>query len=346
MHDRQSGDRPDHEVRPPSPASPGLSRGVIRTVLGDVAASPWGPTNSHAHLVLGVEEQEDADRRRAADLYADHTLSLDETLPELRSFAAAGGFCLIDLTPMGLGRNPDALVRASEETGVHIVMGAGIYHEPFHPDRIADLDEDRIAGMLVREITEGVDESGVRAGIIGEQGTYQGPMTQREKVVFRASALAALETGAAVSTHTYLGRNALDQIDVLTSQGLAPDRIVIGHLDDAEPDLDLIREITARGAYAQLDGIGYEYYTETLGIQMTTDRVRARALRRLAEEGLADRIITASDFCRKRHLKVRGGPGLAHLLTGFRRLAEEEGVPAEVLDRCMITNPARLLEMV
>ena len=103
-------------------------------------------------------------------------------------------------------------------------------------------------------------------------------MTEREKVVFRASALAALETGAAVSTHTYLGRNALDQIDVLTSQGLAPDRIVIGHLDDAEPDLDLIREITARGAYAQLDGIGYEYYTETLGIQMTTDRVRAGAL--------------------------------------------------------------------
>ena len=171
-------------------------------------------------------------------------------------------------------------------------------------------------------------------------------MTEREAAVFRASAMAALETGVAVSTHTYLGRNALEQIEVLTSAGLAPERIVIGHLDDTEPDVALFREIIRRGAYAQFDTIGYEYYTETLGVQMTTDRVRARALRTLAEEGLADRVIVASDLCRKRHLTVNGGPGLAHLIAGFRTLAEEEGVSGDVLDRCMITNPAKILEMV
>ena len=79
---------------------------------------------------------------------------------------------------------------------------------------------------------------------------------------------------------------------------------------------------------------------------MTTDRVRAGALRRLAEEGLADRIIVASDLCRRRHLTVNGGPGLAHLITGFRALAVGEGVPGDVLDRCMITNPASVLAMV
>ena len=318
---------------------------MIRAVLGDVPSSPWGPTNSHAHLVLGVEEQTGEKSGGAADLYVDHALSIDDTLPELGAFARAGGFCLVDLTPMGMGRDPAALVRASEETGVNIVMGAGIYHEPFHPDRIAGLDDDGIADILVEEITGGVDGTGVRAGIIGEQGAYKGPMTERERTVFRASALAAVETGVSVSTHTYLGRNALDQIDILVSQGLDPDRIVIGHLDDAEPDLDLIREITARGAYAQLDGIGYEYYSEALGVRMTTDRIRARALRRLAEEGLADRIIAASDFCRKRHLTANGGPGLSHLITGFRRTAQAEGVPAEVLDRCMIDNPAAVLTL-
>ena len=332
MHDRQPGGRADHAVN---------GRGVIRTVLGDAPAAPWRPTNSHAHLTLGLEDRTGGD----ADLYRDHALSLDDTLPELGAFARAGGFCLVDLTPMGMGRDPQALVRASEETGVRIVMGAGIYHEPHHPDRIAGLDEDGIAEMLIREITEGVDGTGVRAGVIGEQGTYKGPMTEREQTVFRASAAAAAETGAAVSTHTHLGRNALDQIDILTGRGLDPDRIVIGHLDDAEPDLGLIREITDRGAYAQLDGIGYEYYSEALGVQMTTDRIRARAIRRLAEEGRAGRLIVASDFCRKRHLTVNGGPGLAHLVTGFRRLAEEEGVDAEVLDRCMTANPAAVLEM-
>ena len=322
------------------------ARGRIRTVAGDVPASPWGSTNAHAHLIIGLEEQSHTEWNETAERYGDHILSIEDTLPELRAYARAGGFCLVELTPMGVGRDPAALVRTSEETGVHIVMGTGIYHEPFHPDSISGLGDVEIAEILIGEITEGVDGTGVKAGIIGEQGTYKGPMTERETTVFRASAMAAIETGVAVSTHTYLGRNALDQIDVLTSQGLPPERIVIGHLDDTEPDLDLCRRIIERGAYAQLDSIGYEYYTETLGVQMTTDRVRAQALRQLTDEGLTDRIIVASDLCRKRHLTVNGGPGLAHLITGFRTLATEEGVPVEVLDQCIITNPANILAMV
>ena len=322
------------------------ARGRIRTVAGDVPASPWGLTNAHAHLVLGMEEQGHAAWSETAERYADHRLSIDDTLPELRAYGRAGGVCLVDLTPMGMGRDPAALGRASEETGTHIVLGTGIYHEPFHPDRISGLADVEIAEILIGEITHGIGDTGIRAGIIGEQGTYTGPMTEREATVFRASALAAVETGVAVTTHTYLGRNALDQIDVLTSQGLAPERIVIGHLDDTEPDLALVRKIIERGAYAQFDTIGYEYFTETLGVQMTTDRVRARALRQLVEEGLTGRVIVASDLCRKRHLTVNGGLGLAHLITGFRVLAEEEGVPGEVLDQCMIANPSTILAMV
>ena len=320
--------------------------GLIRTVRGDVPAADWGLTNAHAHLVLGAEEQDHPEWSDTAERYDDHTLSIHDTLPELQSYARAGGTCLVEVTPIGMGRDPGALVRASEETGVHVVMGAGIYHEPFHPDHIAGLPARQIAEMLIKDITEGASGTGIRAGIIGELGTYTGPMTERETTAFRASALAAVETGLAVSTHTYLGRNALDQIDVLTSMGLAPERIVIGHLDDTEPDLELIRLIIERGAYAQFDTIGYEYYTETLGVQMTTDRVRARALRLLAEEGLSDRVIVGSDLCRKRHLTVNGGPGLAHLITGFRALAIDEGVSPDVLDRCMITNPASVLAMV
>ena len=320
--------------------------GLVRTVLGDVPATSWGLTNAHAHLSLGATETGDPAWTETAERYRDHVLTVDDTLPEVADFARAGGTCLVDLTPIGMGRDPQGLLRASRETGVHVVMGTGIYHQPFHPDRITGLADVRIAELLIREITVGVGDSGIRAGIIGEMGTFEGPMTGRERAVFRASAMAALETGVAVSTHTYLGRNALDQIEVLTSQGLSPERIVIGHLDDTAPDLDLIREIIARGAYAQFDTIGYEYYTETLGVQLATDRVRAGALRQLAEEGLIDRVIVASDLCRKRHLTINGGPGLAHLIAGFPKQARQEGVPAEVLERCMVTNPASILTVV
>lgn len=316
--------------------------GLIRTVLGDVPPEPWGITNAHAHLVGGPDTSKPPfDTTDVSELI----MTLDDSLPELEDFARAGGFCLVDLTPAGMGRDPTALVTASEQTGMHIVMGTGIYHDAHHPESIAGLDEAEIAEMLVRDITVGVDGTGVRAGIIGEQGTFTGPMTEREKVVFRASAMAAMETGVAVTTHTHLGLNALDQIDVLTAMGLAPERIVIGHLDDSEPDLDLIREIIKRGAWAQFDDIGYEYYTERLKVQMATDVVRAAKLLQLAEEGLAGRVILASDFGMQRHLRVRGGPGLVVLADGFRRTALEGGVPEEVLDQCMINNPATVLTM-
>ncbi len=318
-------------------------KGIIRTVLGDIPAEPWGITNAHAHLVGKADATKPPfDSTDQAEL----VMTLNDSLPELQEFGDAGGFCLVDLTPMGLGRDPEALVRASEETGVHVVMGTGIYHEVHHPDAIADLDDVAIAELLVKEITEGVGDTGIRAGIIGEQGTYTGPMTDREAVVFRASAMAAVETGVAVTTHTYLGRNALDQIDVLTSQGLDPDRIVIGHLDDGEPDLDLIREIINRGAWAQFDDIGYEYYTERLQVQMATDVVRAGKLRQLAEEELTDHVILGSDFGMQRHLQSRGGPGLVVMAEGFWTTAEAEGVPTEVLEQCMITNAATVLTMV
>ena len=318
------------------------SKGIIRTVLGDIPAEPWGITNAHAHLVGKADATKPPfDSTDQAEL----VMTLNDSLPELQEFGDAGGFCLVDLTPMGLGRDPEALVRASEETGVHVVMGTGIYHEPFHPDAIADLDDVAIAELLVKEVTEGVGDTGIRAGIIGEQGTYTGPMTDREAAVFRASAMAAVETGVAITTHTYLGRNALDQIDVLTSQGLDPDRIVIGHLDDTEPDLDLIREIINRGAWAQFDTIGYEYYTETLGVQMATDVVRAGKLRQLAEEELTDHVILGSDFGMQRHLQSRGGPGLVVMAEGFWTTAIDEGVPTEVLDQCMIANAATVLAM-
>lgn len=311
---------------------------VIRTVRGDVPAADWGPTNLHCHLVLGGEGRSDP-------RYADHRLTSDQTLPEIEAFATAGGRALVDLTPRGNGRDPVAVRRMSEATGVHVVMGTGIYHEPFHPAELEGLDTEAICRMLVSDIVDGVNDSGIRAGIIGEQGTYQGPMTERERAVFRASAWAAIETGAAVSTHTYLGRNALEQIDVMVAEGLSPDRIVIGHLDDMPPELDLCLEIVARGAWAQFDTIGFEYYSETLGVQMATDRQRLAALRQLADEGIADRVILASDLCKTQHLTASGGPGLAWLVGGFTDLAESEGISAELLDRWLRSNPATVLTL-
>jgi len=311
--------------------------GSVRTVTGDVPSTGLGLVNSHAHLVVSFEAFDD-------DRYVDYLFTPEDTEPELRDFAAHGGGCLVELTPIGCGRDPEALRRLSEATGVLVVMGTGIYHEPFHQPEIADWDRETIADHFIREITVGIGDTGVRAGIIGEIGTYQGPITPREREVFLAAGHAAQHTGVAVSTHTYLGRNALEQIELLTSNGLDPSRVVIGHLDDISPvDMGLCREILAAGAIMQFDGIGCSYFSETLGAQMPTDEERTVHLVTLVEEGWGSRILVGSDICRRIHLRAQGGPGLRHLPGVY---PETAGVTPDLIAAWLVDNPARLLSMV
>lgn len=317
---------------------------VIRTVRGDVPATPWGWTNSHAHLnIVLSREFEDFP---LYEHYAndDATFEFHDTFPDFQLFAKAGGFALVDTTPVGLGRNPELLLEASEKTDVHIVAATGIYHDPLIPDYIRQMSDEEICRHFIKEITEGIGETNIKAGII-KVATYKEPMTETEKKVFRAAAWASQETGTSITTHTYLGRNALDQIDTLVAHGANSDQIVIGHLDDADIDKDLIQAIVERGAYAQLDAIGCEYYTERLGSQMPTDEHRIETLLSLAEEGVAEKLMIGSDLCRKRHLLRNGGPGFVHLVDGWLKLAREMAVPESLLTQCMIANPSEVLAL-
>ncbi|MGA2502505.1 MAG: hypothetical protein ABSG01_00275 [Anaerolineales bacterium] len=317
---------------------------LIRTVRGDLPSTPWGWTNSHAHLncVLSSEFKDFPLYEQYAN--DDATFNFDDTFPDFELFAKAGGYALIDTTPIGLGRVPELLRIASERTDVHIIAATGIYHDPLIPKQITQMNDRQICQYFVEEITKGIGGTDIKAGMI-KIATYKGPMTEMEKAIFRAAAWASQETGVSITTHTYLGRNALEQIDVLTKHGADPGQVVIGHLDDGDIDQDLIRAIVERGAYVQFDAIGCEYYTERLGSQMPTDEQRLETILALAEDGIAERVMIGSDLCRKKHLRKNGGPGFAHLITGFLDLARVIGVPQSLLEQCMISNPSNVLTM-
>ena len=121
----------------------------------------------------------------------------DETtaIEEASRFRQEGGQTLVDPTSVGIGRNPLGLQRVARATGLHVIMGAGYYTEPSHPPTLAGAAEDALVGEIVRDVTEGVGETGVRAGLIGEIGCSW-PWTATERKSVRAAALAARETGA------------------------------------------------------------------------------------------------------------------------------------------------------
>jgi len=197
----------------------------IMTVRGPIDASAIGFTLCHEHLLC--------DLWKIVQSY-DGILD-DECLAirELEAYRTAGGQTVVDVTSGGLGRNPLALRRIAEATNLNIVLGAAWYREGVYPNIVYELDSTSLSERIVKELTQGVDGTDVRAGVIGEIGTERKFITPAQERVFRAAARAHLRTGAAIVTHTtHFGELALEQIALLREEGVPTSGVVISHLGD------------------------------------------------------------------------------------------------------------------
>ena len=111
---------------------------------------------------------------------------VDTAIDELMIYRQFGGDSMVECSSIGLGRDPVALARISRATGVNIVMGASYYVAKSHPPDMDDIGEEEITEQIVRDVTEGVDGTHIRSGVIGEVGcTY--PLPPNERKVLRAS---------------------------------------------------------------------------------------------------------------------------------------------------------------
>jgi len=202
------------------------SSGTVQTVLGPIDPSDLGTTLTHEHLICDlsshfVEPSSAADKPLAyqpvclENLYwirynvfnnLDNLSLLDErvAIEEAVHYREAGGKAIVDCSSFGLKRNPQALVRIAQATGLNIIMGCGYYVDATLPAEFDDVSEDQIADEIVRDLTEGVGNDGIRAGIIGEIGCSW-PWTDRERKSMRAAVSAQRRTGAAMTIHP--GRN-------------------------------------------------------------------------------------------------------------------------------------------
>ncbi len=301
------------------------------TVRGPIAASEAGYTLSHEHILCDLWKM-----LRSYDVILD-----DEQLAvrELAHYKAAGGRTVMDVTTGGLRRNPAALRRIAQASGLHIVMGAGWYREVVYPAYIFEKDTNALADQVVEELTAGMDGTDVCAGVIGEIGTERHHISPAQERVFRACARAQRRTGVAFVTHTtHFGELALEQIALLREEGVPADRIMISHLGDrfdASPLLAIARE----GVYLSIDNIGYT------GQGYPGDEVRAENVCRLIAEGYLPRIVLGGDVCIKTHLVAYGGKGYAHVPLKFLPLLRGRGISEEAIHQMTVVNPARLLEV-
>lgn len=299
---------------------------MIQTVTGPIQLEQAGPVLIHEHVFCDfyrITEQLD-------QLLNDEALAVDE----LGSLFEAGGRTVVDCTPADLGRDPLRLRNVAVATGLQIVMGTGWYRRRFYPPEIDDTPTNELARRMVHELTVGVDETEIRAGVIGEIGVDGSSITAIEERVLRAAARAHRGTGAPILTHASMYPVGLGQLEILEDEGVAASRVVIGHADTY---LDHAYHVAVleRGAYLAFDTIGRNH--------MNSDARRLDAVLTLLSEGWAEKILLSSDRCHRSDLRSFGGPGYAAVFRNFLPRLRAAGVADGVVNTLMLRNPARVL---
>ncbi len=313
---------------------------MVRTVLGDVPAAELGVTYAHEHLVIDVG--------RPTVQEPEFLLNdVEKLTTELRDAAAHGLRTAVDAMPADAGRNVLHLAELSRRTGVHIVAPTGLHHDRYYGPAhwSARAADEELAILFVADIVDGIDANDYsgplvsrtphRAGIIKVAGSAGGP-SDRDARVMRAAAAAHRATGAPILTHCEHGTGALEQVQILANAGVAPERVILSHVDKVG-DRGYHRELLASGATAEYDQ-AFRWGDAENGT--------LRLLEQMAEDGLADRIVLGMDAARSRYYRAYGGaPGLAYLLTDFSAAMEARGLGAAFRQQLFVTTPARVLAL-
>jgi len=271
----------------------------------------------------------------------------------LRQAKEHGVDTLVDCTALGHGRDLEAVKAVNEQVDLNIVVCTGIYtydHLPFffrfgHPAKQVDgRTEDVLTDMFVRDITEGIGSSGVKAALI-KTATDRAGVTPNVERILRAVARAHRATGVPITTHTDVHQqNGLDQQRIFAEEGVDLSRVIIGHSGDST-DLDYLRALLDAGSTIGADRFGL--YLPDLGLPDMATRIDTVA--RLCAEGYSDRIVLSHDTtCYGDWLPRDFGAGLStwqltHLSDEVLPAMHEHGIEEDQVEQMLVGNPSRIL---
>ena len=311
-----------------------MTDGHVQTVRGPIDPGTLGFTLPHEHTAISLWH--------IPNRWDYWELRRDEPImsAELARFVAAGGTGLVDLTLPGVGRDPAWLASLSEASGLHIVMGGGWYREAYYPvEALIDRRSvDDLADEIVRDASEGLAGTGIRAGIIGEIGTDKPWLSAQEERVHRAAARAAKRTGLAITTHAVQSTVGLDQLAVFEAEGADLSRVVIGHAD-SHPDPAYHRAIVDRGASVEFDFLGMSFTPQE---RHGEGRV-VELLCELLARGHVEQVLLSQDVCHNSQLTRYGGHGYTYLADAFIPRLRNAGVSDAEIETMTVANPRRIL---
>lgn len=319
---------------------------AVNTALGSIAEEQTGVGSLNEYVRLGLPGWD-----LPPDCDYDESKAFKQAKTRLLAFKQAGGSLIVDNSGIAMGRRADFLQTLARVTGVQIVTTTGFPDElgtpgHFFPDR--GKDADYLARLFANEltlgmVTDGMFRTAIKPGLI-RTGYVRWPMTAVEENCHRGAARASKKTG--VSVYSWGNQTNIGALELLLGEGVAPDRIVIGHCDDGLA-LDLQRDqwIAKAGAFVAYDCVGWE--DKSIRADAISDEKRADLVVQLIRAGFKERLLLSSGSVGWRLDHERTSPhAYDHLLTSFVPRLRACGVSAADLKTILEDNPRRVLSVV
>lgn len=313
----------------------------VNTVLGPIDSSELGFTLVHEHLLIGW------DGWRADNQYTfDRANEMAKAVDMLQELKSLGVQTFVDPCNADMGRDPEYMAEAAQESGMNIIGSTGFYHHGLGiPPYYHSMSEEQIADVFLADIQQGMAGTGIKAGII-KVATLANEVTDQEAKVHRAAGRASAATGVPIITHTEeAGPMGLAQLDLFESVGVNMASVAIGH-SCGNGNIPYLLSVLDRGAWLSFDRFGF-------GIS-ASDEIRIASLMALIGTGRANRVMLAHDS-----VATIIGRGFTptpeiqealknwhptHIIKNILPRLHASGVSKDVTDQIMIDNPRRYFE--
>jgi phosphotriesterase-related protein len=314
----------------------------INTVTGTVSTDKLGTTLMHEHLLIAWAGWElDCNAPRF-----DRKTALKQAVERLKELKDLGLGTFVDPCPNDIGRDIVFMADVANASGVNVIAATGLYKEDlgntayFRQRSVAE-----IADVYVAEITEGVGETGIKAGII-KCATGKDHITEYEQKCLRAAARASKKTGTPITTHTEEGTMGLEQLDIFAEEGVDLAHVIIGHSCGAS-DLKYHTDMLDRGCYLGFDRFGLDF--------VHPDRLRLAALIGLTGIGFEKQLVLSHDSVAC--WKGKGMPDMdaktleliknwnpTHIFKNIIPALKKAGVGDQKINSMTVDNPRRFFE--
>ena len=317
----------------------------VETARGSIESSQLGVTLMHEHVfVLSTEIMQNFPAT-----WGDEETRVANAITRLNELKSRGVDSIVDLTVIGLGRYIPRIKRVAAATDLNIVVATGVYtyndvpmYFHFQGPGTTLGGPELMTDMFVKDIEEGVAETGVKAAIL-KCATDEPGITPGVERVLRAVARAHRRTGVPISTHTHADtRRGLEQQRVFTDEGVDLTRVIIGHSGDTT-DIGYLEELIAAGSYIGMDRFGIDV--------LLPFEERVATVARLCERGHADKMVLSHDAaCFNDWLPEAALPvvtpnwNFLHIHNDVIPALKQRGVTDEQIRTMLIDNPRKIFE--